>query len=92
MTTENENLTPIVRPIEILLSLDTYQGMTDEEIESVLKWKVEQYVSSADHVAFINSQTEMLNDLATRNQAILDASIERLNRELNYRPNLGVIS
>lgn len=36
MTTENQN---VARGIGILLALDTYQGMSDEEIESIITYK-----------------------------------------------------
>lgn len=31
-----------MRDIEELLYMDTYQGMTDEEIESVISWRINQ--------------------------------------------------
>lgn len=40
MTTENNN----VRELNELINLGTYQGMTDEEIERVISFKVEMEV------------------------------------------------
>ena len=37
MTTDN--IIPVVRDVNILLSLDTYQGMSDEEIDSIIEFK-----------------------------------------------------
>lgn len=41
MTTDNElqEQTPEPRPVEDLLKLDSYTGMTDEEVESVIALK-----------------------------------------------------
>lgn len=36
MTTENQN---VARGIGVLLSLNTYQGMSDEEIDSIITYK-----------------------------------------------------
>lgn len=44
MTTE-ENVQP--REIATLLALDTYQDMTDDEIELVIGWKVDDAVRAA---------------------------------------------
>lgn len=46
MPTENEELVPIVRSISVLLNLDTYQGMTDEEIESLIEYYKEQAIDN----------------------------------------------
>lgn len=40
MQTENEIIEP--RDINKLLALDTYQGMTDEEINSIIEYKAER--------------------------------------------------
>lgn len=39
MTTEGE-LIPVVRDVNILLELDTYQGMSDAEIQSLIDYHV----------------------------------------------------
>lgn len=48
MTTENEELVELPdRDIDALLKLDTYQDMTDSEIDKVIEWKVKMAVSKA---------------------------------------------
>lgn len=49
MPTEDENLFPIVRDINVLLSLGTYQDMSDEEIESVIQYKIDVAISVYEH-------------------------------------------
>lgn len=39
MTTEGE-IIELVRDIDVLLQLDTYQGMTDAEIQSIIDYKI----------------------------------------------------
>ena len=46
MPTENVELIPIERDIPVLLSLDTYQGMTDAEIEKLIAYHVECALNS----------------------------------------------
>lgn len=69
MTTENTELQPIVREIYILLSLDTYQGMTDAEIESVIEYKISQALISNEHqnkIAAISYDTQQQIDTYAR--------------------------
>lgn len=47
MTTESE-IIPVVRDISVLLSLDTFQGMTDEEIQSLIDYHCRCAVESED--------------------------------------------
>ncbi len=49
MPTENDNLQPIVRDIGVLLSLDTYQDMSDAEIEMVIDYRISQALISNEH-------------------------------------------
>lgn len=55
MPTENENLQPIVRDVNVLLTLDTYQGMSDEEIELVIDFKIQEALNSAENTAKQNA-------------------------------------
>ena len=61
MPTENDSLQPIVRDIGILLSLNTYQDMSDAEIEKVIDYKISQALISNEHqnkLMAINYRTE----------------------------------
>ena len=48
MPTENESLVPIVRDINVLLNLDTYQDMSDDEIEIVINYKIDCAIARYD--------------------------------------------
>lgn len=53
MPTENDNLQPIVRDVATLLSLSTYQGMSDEEIDSLIDYHVKTALQSDEQNANI---------------------------------------
>lgn len=55
MPTENDNLQPIVRDVATLLSLSTYQGMSDEEIDSLIEYHVNFALQSDEQQASISS-------------------------------------
>lgn len=68
MTTENENVaeqTP--RTVQELLNLDTYQGMTDEEIQSLIDY----YQQVGYDTALGTAQISIWSDAA---QTIVDGS------------------
>ena len=83
MTTENENvtddgiITPPKRTLDILLSLDTYQGMTDEEIEDIIEFRCK--LAREDDL-----QKMRYNNLEEQNTAVLQSASEsaRLANEL----------
>jgi hypothetical protein len=83
MTTDNENvtddviITPPKRELGILLSLGTYQGMTDEEIEDIIEFRCTQ--ARQDDL-----QKMRYNNLEVQNTAILQSASEsaRLANEL----------
>lgn len=66
------------RDINVLLALRTYQGMTDEEINMVLDYKIQQEKTSAESLAFIAAQTVYMNE----DLAIQEASCKRLEAAL----------
>lgn len=51
MPTEETTLIPIQRDISVLLELDTYQGMTDEEIDSIIDYRVDCALRSEESAA-----------------------------------------
>ena len=58
------------RDISTLLSLNTYQGMTDEEIDILLNYKIQREKTSAEHLAFVAAQTMRANEtLAIQEQS-----------------------
>lgn len=68
MTTENENVVEqTARPVQELLNLDTYQGMTDEEIQSLIDY----YQQVGYDTALGTAQISIWSDAA---QTIVDGS------------------
>ena len=58
-TNENEVTTP--RSVATLLALDTYQGMTDDEIQSLIDY----YVATTE----ANTRATTMNDITSQNIA-----------------------
>lgn len=61
------------RSVSDLLKLDTYQGMTDAEVKSLIQWYVEQAVNGAELKASVaasiqaaNAQAEAYRDAAEK--------------------------
>lgn len=71
MTTENQN---VARGLGILLALDTYQGMSDEEIESIITYKCNMAYAKGNNDA-VNSQA-MINLMDNRRKS--DAMFARI--------------
>ena len=78
MTTNNEN-SP--RGIGILLSLDTYQGMTDEEIESIITHKCNMAYDKGNMDALASQS--MVNVM--ENKKRMDALFSRVDSMVNYK-------
>lgn len=65
-TTNQEPTQGIVdfpRDINVLLSMNSYQGMTDEEIDMLLDYKIKQAVNSRETLAMITAQTVRMNEM-----------------------------
>lgn len=61
--TNNDNgIENFPRDINVLLGMHTYQGMTDEEINLILDYKINQAKTSAEHLAFVAAQTMRANE------------------------------
>ena len=52
------------RPIEELLQLDTYQGMTDSEIDTLLDYRVEQRMREAEYQMKVDAVTSEMETAA----------------------------
>lgn len=77
MTTET-NIIELQRPIHILLDLDTYQGMTDSEIQSLIDYKINLAIQNAEVQARLDTikhsmdaQLETYRQLAEDSQEML---------------------
>lgn len=84
MPTENDNLQPIVRDIATLLSLSTYQGMSDEEIESLIDYHVKIALQSDEQKANIlaietvsQAQAAAYNAMAEDSHNVLKSVLSR---------------
>lgn len=80
------------RDLNVLLALGTYQGMTDEEIASIVEWTAEQAAAAARAEAL----KEHTDDLGARTTAAnLDAlrvSLETLAALVGTPPVLEEVS
>lgn len=78
MTTNNEN-TP--RGIGVLLSLNTYQGMTDEEIESIITHKSDMAYAKGNMDALASQSMVNVMD----NKRRMNELFSRVDNMINYR-------
>ena len=92
MTTEETNLIPIKRDIGVLLSLDTYQGMTDEEIDSIIEFKCnlarQEGANAAETKAREEAYTQLAKDTKDTNQKMQ----ETLNQILGTIPQFVIVN
>ena len=75
MTTDEEGtIIPIVRDIRELLELDTYQGMSDDEIEMIIDYRVSNALIADEQQATRDAiETSMQAQLDTYRQVELDS-------------------
>jgi len=84
MPTEDAELIPIVRDVPTLLNLDTYQGMSDEEIQSLIDYHKEKavrdYQISGDTTIIQESmavQLELYSDIARHSSDMLQSVLSQ---------------
>ena len=81
MPTENENQVQEPRPLGTLLSLDTYQGMTDMEIDTIISYKIQEALTTANLQAMAQesaSRIDAWNAHCAETGAKIDAVIQSL--------------
>lgn len=78
MKTDNENT---VRGLGVLLALDTYQGMSDEEINSIITYKENVAYSKGNRNAL--SSQAMINVMD--NKKTMDELFSRVSNVVNYK-------
>lgn len=81
MTTENENQVHAPRPLGTLLSLETYQGMTDAEIEMIISYKITDALNTANLQSMAQesaSRIDAWNAHCAESSAKIDAVIQSL--------------
>lgn len=92
MPTENEELQPIVRDINILLSLDTYQGMSDEEIDLLIDYKIQVALDSEEQTARMEAIQQQLASQTSAYQTMADDAHDVLYSVLNQSIPWATIS
>lgn len=84
MTTENGNMVELPdRSVADLLNLDTYQGMTDSEIQSLIDWHVSNAVSSEENRVVREAQAQAAMKVVSIEQQAYEESSAMLNRLLS---------
>ena len=94
MTTENDGMVELPdRSVSVLLSLDTYQGMTDTEIQSLIDWHVQcaktEALQSAELEAHQAAIDAVISDSIRSNTAIENMLQSVVKRCTNLE--LGVV-
>ena len=88
--TQESDVPQTPRNINVLLSLDTYQGMTDEEITLVLNYRIDQAVTSRETLANITAinekQEQCIADNLASARAVQDMVQSMLDREFPTVP------
>lgn len=78
------------RKINKLLSLDTYQGMSDAEIELIIEYKIRRSLSSHTLIAQTIAETERMERCIADNQAAASKALDMIEsmvtRELSTIP------
>lgn len=88
MTTDNIIETP--RDLEVLLRLDTYQDMTDEEIDILIAYKVKVGVESEISQQIINNQIETSNTLVETSLQAKNTALQRLQDIIDAKTRRSV--
>ena len=78
------------RDLDALLKLDTYQGMSDEEIEIVIEWRCQEYARTAEFKQNVNTSlertallAESYRERAEHAKTVLDALVAKALSEGN---------
>lgn len=84
-TNEDTNLVEIVRSINVLLDLDTYQGMSDTEINMIIDYRVNEALTSEQQQLTMQeirddfaAQKDTYASIAAQSQAVLQSLCDRL--------------
>ena len=77
-TTTNAEATQPARDIRTLLGLGTYQGMTDDEIEAVVEYKIDAALASRESMARVTALIERAEQRIADNRASAEASLSML--------------
>lgn len=81
MTTKGE-IVELIRDVNVLLHLDTYQGMSDAEIQSVIDFKVEEARRDARNELELETQFQESHALIAAREAHAQAAANMLESML----------
>lgn len=84
-TTTNAEINDEPRPISTLLTLETYQGMTDEEINMVIDYKIERAINSQEMLLREQTAIEYTNTRAQQNADAIDRAQSMVEYALGMR-------
>ena len=84
MSTTTDEQTP--RGIVELMNLDTYQGMTDEEIETVINYKVSRALASAEFTAKMAANNLRMEQVIADNKASAQRALDMVESLLSREP------
>lgn len=71
-----------MRDIAELLQLDTFQGMTDEEIESVIAWRVDHAIENGVAAARIESADAAMQEILQSSAEAEKRFVESFNNAM----------
>lgn len=88
INTENQGFeNPVIenepRDINILLSLKTYQGMTDEEIDMLLDYKIKRAATSQEMLMRAAAETERMNSMIETSRANAKRALDMVEYLIN---------
>ena len=66
------------REISYLLNLETYQGMTDEEIDLIINYKIKQALSQQECLIKANAENMRVEQCIADNQASAKQALDML--------------
>lgn len=78
------------RDVDTLLKLDTYQGMSDSEIESVIAYKVDAAVRDATISADMETHLAMMRELMQTQRDAIASTESSLRKALTTASDLEV--
>ena len=84
--TENLEVSEIIeepRNINVLLALETYQGMSDAEIDMLLEYKIGQALASAELRVKVAAETERMEQSLADNRAGCQRALDMVESLLN---------
>lgn len=74
------------RSVNVLMDLDTYQGMTDEEIDSIIEFKARLKSIDIRNTAVVNHVTEVANEMMESHNDNMHTLLSMVDEVRNTTP------